>query len=284
MIFSRALVLCFAITLAPLIAAGAELKVLTWNVYMLPQPIKNSLQHLRDEAIPELLSDSDYDVMFFQEAFTPSFRKAMIKKLSAAYPHQYYLKRSNAVFPVFGSGVFVMSRHPFSVIEKVRFKDCAGADCLAEKGTFLIELQLPSGKLIQFASTHLNSQSKNSAPRAGQLTQVRDMFARNKKRGVAQVFLGDLNISAAKDEFTNSLDLVGMKPVLLSGDTKTTNARVNECFKTPKSAAWIDHIWVDRDTTIAGSSMKVMPTDFVHNGKVCPLSDHHALEAHLSLN
>lgn len=279
------LVACtLAILLFPTLVLGADMKVLSWNVYMLPKPIKNSLQKERTEAIPDFLKGSDYDVMFFQEAFIKRFRKAMIQKLGEKYPHYHYLKKASAVYPVFGSGVFVMSRHPFKVLDEVRYgSSCSGADCGAEKGTFLIEITLPDGKSVQFASTHLNAQRKPLVRKA-QLAKAHEMFARASRAGVPQIFLGDLNIVAHTEEFTDALELMQMNHLQLSGPIMVTNARVNECYKTPKTKKWIDHVWIDRATSTEGSVMQVVPTEFSYKGKRCPLSDHHAVEAELHFN
>ena len=133
MILQRA-ALSFFTFFVPAITLSADVRVLSWNVYMLPSPIKNSLQHSRDIAIPELLKDSDYDIMFFQEAFTYKFRQSMIKRLSDKYPHNYYLKGSKFI-SAFGSGVFVMSKHPFTVLDKITYKACSGADCVCLAST-----------------------------------------------------------------------------------------------------------------------------------------------------
>lgn len=269
--------------IVPAIALSADVKILSWNVYMLPMPIKNSLQAQRNQAIPELLENSDYDIMFFQEAFTGSFRKSMIKQLGAEYPHNYYFKRSN-LFSVFGSGVFVMSRYPFKILDKIRYKDCSGADCYATKGTLLVEVSFPSGKTVQFAPTHLNSQRDKATIRAGQIAQIRTLFQKYKKRGVPQVILGDLNIVGHGPEFFGALKTLDKTPIPLSGPIQTTSGRVNDCYKTTMHSNWLDHVWVSREEYNVTSTLEVIPTEFEFKGKNCPLSDHHAIEAHLSFN
>ncbi len=277
------LILSLLTFLIPAVALSADVKVLSWNVYMLPKPIKNSFQSARDKAIPEFLKGSDYDIMFFQEAFTASFRKSMIMKLSQKYPHNFYLKGTK-FFSVFGSGVFVMSKYPFKILDRVIYQACSGADCYATKGTLIVELELPSGKMIHFAPTHLNSQRDNSAIRASQLLQVKDLFAKTAKRGVPQVILGDLNIAAGQPEFDQTLLTLNMTPTRLTGDQQTTSGRVNDCYKTPKKSHWLDHMWVSADNFNADSTIQVIPTEFEINDKTCPLSDHHAIEGHLVFN
>lgn len=282
MILQRA-ALSFFTFFVPAITLSADVRVLSWNVYMLPSPIKNSLQHSRDIAIPELLKDSDYDIMFFQEAFTYKFRQSMIKRLSDKYPHNYYLKGSKFI-SAFGSGVFVMSKHPFTVLDKITYKACSGADCYANKGTAIVELELPSGKMVHFAPTHLNASRDKAEVRNQQLKQVRELFARTAKRGVPQVFLGDLNIAAGHPEFHESLETLNMAATPLIGEHQTTSGRVNECFKTTKNSHWLDHMWVNADKFNVNSTIEVIPTEFEAKGKTCPLSDHHAIAGYLTFN
>ena len=269
--------------LIPAIALSADVKVLSWNVYMLPSPIKKSLQGLRNQEIPAQLVHTDYDIMFFQEAFTGGFRKTMIKKLSYQYPYNFYMKKSN-LFQVFGSGVFVMSRYPFKIVDQLRYNSCATEDCFASKGTYVVELTMPSGKQVQFFPTHLQSQENKVAIRKAQLHQIRNFMDKNSKRGVPQVLLGDLNIAGGDSEFDEGQEILDMKATDLIGDLKTTSARVNDCYKTPKNSKWLDHAWIDRKDYSAKSTLKVVPFDFKHDGKNCPLSDHHAVEAHLVFN
>ncbi len=190
---------------------AADLKVLSWNVFMLPKPIKISWQNYRTKLISEQLSGTDYDVMFFMEAFTGSFHSAMRKKLKSQYPYDYYLKKKNLIYPVMGSGVFVMSKHPFKVLDRDYYQHCGRADCHASKGVLLIEMQLPNGKTAQFASTHLQSGKKYGATRMKQIHQVKAVLERHARAGIPQFFLGDLNIDRFHPEFQQGLTLLGME-------------------------------------------------------------------------
>lgn len=268
-----------AILLFPTLAFATEVKILQFNVYMLPWPIKSSLQDVRTKAIPAQLEKSDYDLMFFEEAFMPSFRNEMIAKLGKTYPYNFYLSDSAKYSQVFGSGIFVMSRHPFKVIDKAIFASCSGADCFAAKGSFVLDVTLPSGQRLQFAPTHMDAQGE--ASRVSQIAQVKQLLAKTRVRGVPQIFLGDLNINASKPEMNESLRTLGMTATQLVGRFKTTNARVNPCYATPTNAKWIDHVWVESEFASARSTLEVVPLEFENGGKICPSSDHHALEARL---
>jgi sphingomyelin phosphodiesterase len=63
-----------------------NLKVLSWNIYMLPKivPLKGKLD--RAHAIVEEIKKSDFDVIVFQEAFLKDARKIIREGLKEAYP------------------------------------------------------------------------------------------------------------------------------------------------------------------------------------------------------
>lgn len=262
-------------------ATAADLKVLSWNTFMLPKPIKNSNQQIRTGVIAESLKDQGYDFIFMQEAFMGSFRSHVGKVLKKEYPHQYYLKNNRFLYPFFGSGVFVLGRHPFKVVDKVYYKKCGSADCFAAKGSVLIETTLPSGRVVQLSSTHLQAKESLGSVRISQLNQVKGMLAKNKKRGVPQLLIGDLNIDAKEQEFEDGLKLMGMSATQLTGPVEHTN--VIDCYKKPDhDKEWIDHMWVNNETQMKDSTIRVREIQYTHKGKTCMASDHHAVEGHFT--
>ena len=258
-------------------ASAADLRVVSWNTFMLPKPLKKTNQNIRTGVIADALKGEGYDFIFMQEAFMGSFRSKVGKTLKSEYPHQYYLKNNRLIYPFFGSGVFVMGRHPFKVIDRVYYNKCGAADCWAAKGSVLIEATLPSGKGVQFAVTHLQAKESLGSVRISQLTQVKNMLTKNQKRGVAQFLIGDLNIDVKEPEFQAGLELMGMSATELTGPVTHTN--VIDCYKKPDhEREWIDHMWVSNDTQLKDSTIQVREVQYQHKGKTCMASDHHAVE------
>lgn len=258
-------------------AQAADLKILSWNTFMLPKPIKFSNQKVRTRVIAKELKGRGYDFIFMQEAFIGSFRKHVSKELRAEYPYQYYLKNNKFIYPFFGSGVFVLAKYPFKVLDRVYYDECGAADCFAAKGSVLIEAILPSGRTVQFASTHLQAKENLAHIRVTQLKQVQAMLARNKKEGVPQFLIGDLNIDVKENEFHAGLELLGMDATELTGPVTHTN--VIDCYKKPEhEKEWIDHMWVDKDAGIKDSHIRVWEVPYTHKGKTCMAADHHAIE------
>lgn len=262
-------------------AQASDLRVLSWNTFMLPKPIKSSNQPIRTDVIAQALKGEGYDFIFMQEAFMSSFRRHVRKELKKEYPHQYYLKNNRFLYPFFGSGIFVLGRHPFKVLDKVYYNKCAAADCFAAKGAVLVESTLPSGRVVQFASTHLQAKEEHGAIRLSQLKQVKALLERNKKRGVPQMLIGDLNIDVKEPEFEQGLNLLGKTATQLTGPVTHTN--VIDCYKKPNHPKeWIDHMWVSGDTELKDSTIQVREVQYEHNGRVCMAADHHAIEGHFT--
>lgn len=258
-------------------AQAADLRVLSWNTYMLPKPIKMSNQEVRTKVIAEKLKGEAYDFIFMQESFTQSFRNYVGKALRSEYPYQYYLENNKFVYPFFGSGLFLLGKHPFKVVDKVYYKKCGAADCWASKGAVLIESRLPSGNIVQFAVTHLQAKEKLGSVRIFQLNQVKQMLDKNKKSGVPQLLVGDLNIDTKEPEFEQGQNLMEMSATELSGPIDHTN--VIECYKKPDAQKeQIDHIWVSRDTDLKDSSLVARDFSYEYRGKTCQAADHYAVE------
>lgn len=258
-------------------AHAADLRILSWNTYMLPKPIKMSNQEIRTKVIAEALKGENYDFIFMQEAFMGSFRKYVGKALKSEYPHQYYLDNNKFIYPFFGSGVFVLGKHPFKVVDRVYYKKCGAADCWASKGAVLVESKLPSGKLIQFAVTHLQAKEKLGSVRLVQLNQAKAMLDKNKRPGIPQFLVGDLNIDTKEQEFEQGQNLMGMNATQLSGPIDHTN--VIECYKKPDAEKeQIDHIWVSRETDLKDSTLVARDISYEYKGKTCQAADHYAVE------
>ncbi len=265
-------------------ARATELKLLTWNLFMLPKPIKNSFQEIRAQLIPQHLAGSGYDLMFFEEAFDTMARYELITQLRSEYPHHYYLRRDFKPKHLLGSGLFIMSRYPFKVVEKIHFGNCRSYDCYAAKGSVLIEVTLPSGKTVQLASTHLQATHAGGPIRLGQLREIKAMLTRHARAGIPQILLGDFNIDSIAPEFEAGLNIMDMNATQLVGPIQHTSGRQNECFPSPgKEEKWVDHVWLDRHSSVAHAEMNVRDFEFVHKGLTCPLSDHYAVEARISL-
>lgn len=265
------------------VGQASELKVLSWNTFMLPKPIKNSMQKVRTiSIINHLRNYQDFDAIFLQEAFTGGFREKVASALFPFFPHSFYLGKKNLVYPYFGSGVFVLSKKPIKVLDTIYFKDCKSHDCHASKGAVLIELRKSPNTSVQFVLTHLQSKESLGHIRMLQVAQIDEMLNKHQRENVVQVLMGDLNIDQDEAEFKQSLELLKMNPTYLSGDIQHTS--VIDCYKSPDSKAeWIDHMWVRSEKALFQTDLKAVSHKFDRKGEECEASDHYAISGIIKL-
>lgn len=253
---------------------------------MLPKPIKFTYQSERAEFIINELKNSNYDVVLLQEAFSEDFRKQLKTKLFSKYPHQSYLGRKRGSFTIYGSGAYLLSRLPISILENVHYADCAKTDCFASKGLSLAKIKLSPTQEIQIANTHLQSGKEKGEIRFKQLEQIKRVLDFHRKASVPQVLVGDLNIDAIEgDDFLKALSFLKMKNHPLEGDIQFTNGYPIDCYNKPgdDKKEWIDHIFLNQDFHGSVKNKKVKVFKAFLGGKECPLSDHYAVEATLSV-
>jgi endonuclease/exonuclease/phosphatase family metal-dependent hydrolase len=284
-------ILILVIFLIPFTAISEEIKVLTWNVFMIPKPINFTKQKLRTKLIAEKLEKTPHDIIFLQEAFRTRFQKEISLRLKSTHPFQTNLKKGKNLLHVLNSGLFIASKFPFKILGKKYYHSCVHTDCFASKGVILIEVTLPSGKIIQMATTHMQAWGDEEAikTRRKQIYTINDLLDEKFANGIPQILLGDLNIDGMiQDEYEKSLHILKMDSTPLFGDIQSTNGFKIECYKTPggdSKAEWLDHIW----TRSNNSTLKIINKTAIpmigkmSGGKNCPLSDHHAVEAIIHL-
>lgn len=277
--------------LLPLPLLAQEIKVLTWNTFLIPPPWNTSRQSERVRQMVEKLPSFSHDLMLFQETFFDKKRKLMIQALEKSHPHIAVPLKGRKLNQIQDSGLFIASKFPLEILEQVIFSDCVHSDCLSSKSAILVEMTISQDKKIQVINTHLQAWNDPKAVevRKKQLQQIKNMMAKHEKQGVAQFLIGDLNIDGKlKTEYTDALTLMNMKSIALEGPLLATNGFSTEgCFKNPGGDAqgeWLDHMWLKANGSNAEIHTKqVLPIKGFIRSKECPLSDHYAVEAMIKL-
>lgn len=281
----------FLILLIPFLAQATELKILSWNLFLLPKPLNFSLQQTRTKMITEFLPQSGHDIYLFQETFAGQSKKKLAKAFKKTHPFEARLN-SDKKFPHFlDSGLMVFSRYPLKIIGHDYFKKCTNTDCFAAKGVLLVEISLPHQKKIQIATTHLQAWENQKAVEARrfQLEQIKNLLKKYATPDVPQLLVGDLNIDGFfPDEYQSSLQLMNMDSSPLNGEQKATNGYPSECYKKPgkdNTPQWLDHVWIQpyQSKAVVVYRNALDYKAVFKKKKVCPLSDHRALEAKISL-
>lgn len=191
----------------PVISGSEELRILSWNIFMLPLSLfPKSGQLERAEAIVEQLKNSAYDVVVFQEAFEKKARQILREGLSETFPFQAGPGENG--FLKFNSGVWILSKFEFSLIESIRFNTCRVADCMSKKGAILVELA-KNGKLFQIVGTHLQAENFPEVRKQQFIDIYQKLLKPFEKENVPQFIAGDLNTPFDdKENYVEMLDLL----------------------------------------------------------------------------
>ncbi|MFN8322586.1 MAG: sphingomyelin phosphodiesterase [Chitinophagales bacterium] len=258
-----------------------NLKVLSWNIYMLPAIVPGTHKRERAYAIVEELKKSDFDVIVFQEAFLPAARKIISDGLSTLYPFQFG-PANNAGFTIkTNSGVWVLSKIKLELLNTIQFRNCTGNDCFARKGAMLLE-GVWNNKPFQILGTHLQADGFNRI-REKQMDQIyTELLAENKKEGVPQIICGDMNTeNEIKEHYCEMLACLDAEDGEITGIEKCSYDGVNNNYAQSfgvKNKTNLDYILVRNN----GIKMKTTKrfVSILKKGKKF-LSDHYGVVCEL---
>ncbi len=167
------------------------LKILSWNIYMLPPLVYFTGKKKRARALVNQLKNSDYDILMFQEAFHPGARRILRKGLRESFP--YMIGPANkAIWPRTNSGLWILSRLPIRELGTVKYSQHAGFDnAMANKGALLVEFEW-RGQTMQLAGTHLNAGGPLEV-RVSQMVEMAELLDLHHEPGIPQLICGDMN-------------------------------------------------------------------------------------------
>ncbi len=116
-----------------------KMKVLSWNIYMLPYISLFNDNYDRANAIADELDNSEYHILVFQEAFSSKCRNLLAKRLRSSYPFQYGPANRNITPLKTSSGLWVVSKIPLENLDEIQFSGAKGFDAIARKGAVLFQ-------------------------------------------------------------------------------------------------------------------------------------------------
>ncbi len=207
--------------ISTLASEGNSLKIISWNIFMLPRFAMRSGQLKRASEIVNVLKDEEADIIVFQEAFDTSARGIIREGLSSYFPHESGDPPKN-IFWKTNSGIWVLSKIPFMIIRNIYFINGKGPDSLACKGAILIQSE-KNGFPFQLMGTHLQSDfgGKNSQKiRQLQCEQIRkELLEPYAEEGVPQLLAGDFNtIHHESENYEQMLNTLQAKQFALDGE------------------------------------------------------------------
>jgi endonuclease/exonuclease/phosphatase family metal-dependent hydrolase len=199
-----------------------KLKILTWNIYMLPLLVPRPGKKKRARGIVEELSKCDFDIILFQEAFLPASRDIIWKGLQSIYPYQYGPANNSLHFKS-SSGVWVLSKMELQLLNTVEFKKSAYTDALVRKGGMLLQGNC-NGVQYQVLNTHLQASRYRPLVRYTQLEQLKsELLSPYAQTGIPQIICGDMNISLKYTrEYERMLQVLDAVDGKISGTEKVT--------------------------------------------------------------
>jgi endonuclease/exonuclease/phosphatase family metal-dependent hydrolase len=175
---------------------GGQIKIITWNIYMLPHLFVHTGQAQRAVEIANVLKDQDADVIVFEEAFDNKARNIIRDSLKAYFPYESGDPGRNSKWKT-SCGVWIISKVPIEVVKQIYFKEANGSDRLATKGAILVEGQ-KNGFCFQLVGTHLQSDlnsGKNVQPiRDKQYAEIKkQLLEPYSQEKIPQFIAGDFN-------------------------------------------------------------------------------------------
>lgn len=174
-------------------AGGQDsLKILTWNVQMLPRFVKRNGKAKRARAIVEQIKQRQYDVVVFQELFRARSRKIITKGLAQLYPHHTPVLNAQAISLKTNGGVILFSKYPIREVHQIRYRQREGWDRISRKGALLAELDV-KGKMVQVAGTHLQAFGPQEIMYSQYHQLAEELLIPHSKKGVPQLVCGDFN-------------------------------------------------------------------------------------------
>jgi endonuclease/exonuclease/phosphatase family metal-dependent hydrolase len=217
--------------------ASATLKILTFNVEGLPWPAKRHrpprLREIGRELAEMRAKGNAPDVVFLQEAFSTE-----AARIGARAGYRNYLKgpsshtrrpptsanadpglvdkrkRTKGEWrPILSSGLYILSDLPLVAVDREPFRsrECAGFDCLSNKGVMHARLAVPRMPAeIDLFNTHLNSrghagvsQERSLKAHSLQVDELHRYIEAKWDKAHPLIFGGDLNMRHATARFAH---------------------------------------------------------------------------------
>lgn len=270
-------------TVNDLYPTTGNLKILSWNIYMLPYLSLFNGNKKRAKLIAEKLENSDYQIIVFQEAFSSVCRGIISKGLKENYPYQY--GPANKKHPIFktNSGLWIVSKIPLEELDEIRFSISEGFDAVARKGAVIFKGKYNDAD-FQLITTHLQADGIPHI-RERQITEIKEKLL-NKYYApfIPQIICGDFNIEMDDEHhypyMLQTLDAVNGE---IKGD-KTTYDEVYNTLSQERTGKrkTIDYVLIRNARWIKNIERKVNTFYEINKNYIGNLSDHYALEAEVN--
>ncbi len=256
------------------------LKILTWNIYMLPHCSYFNDNSKRARSIATTLESSEYDIILFEEAFDRRPRNILKNRLKASYPYIYGPANFSFLSVRTNSGLWILSKIPLRQLEKIEFKSRYGIDAMSRKGAVLFQGSW-NGQEFQLACTHLQADSPDMVRRR-QCEEVAVLLKKYSTEFIPQITCGDFNIEFDDHENYNlMLSILDSENGSLSGELQSSYDEIgNELARRANGKSrLIDYILVRNVNLFKSINRKVRVFYGIRKNEAYCLSDHYGIEA-----
>lgn len=266
-----------------------DIRILTWNIFMVPPLIFKSCQTERATLITEYVQNLNPDIIVFDEAFMKSTRTIIYQKLKEIYTFQSDLTKRG--FFKTNSGVWIFSKYPISKQAFLTYKKKQGSDVFAKKGATFLEINI-NDKKIQIVGSHTQSLNKNFTTRANQFQQLKtQMLDTYFSDSIPQFIIGDLNCDFYDTtEYKNMLHILQTLPVSFVGEKHSWNGLENDLAHkfSQHTLETLDYILLRKQhqklaNIISTEILKPYSDSCYCNKNFHYLSDHHPVISNIKL-
>lgn len=263
--------------------AADALKILSWNIFMVPPVIFRSCQQERAEMIGDYILSQQPDIIILEETFMKKTRATLNTRLQESYPFQSDITQKG--FIKSNSGVWILSKYPIINQDFITYKEISGSDRFSKKGATFAEINI-HGAPVQIIGTHTQSQEKYRSVRELQFQQLKsEMADKHFNPGIPQFYVGDMNADFYDTTAYNSmLSILDATPVHYSGEKYSWDGINNDL-----AYKFFEHIQQTLDYILLRrgqqTSAKITNTEILKPTKDCcfckkayfNLSDHHPI-------
>jgi sphingomyelin phosphodiesterase len=261
------------------------LKILTWNIYMLPHCNLINHNHQRAKSIAETLNSSNYDIIIFQEAFDKGSRRILRQLLGNSYPFIYGPANESLFSLRTSSGIWVLSKIPLQKLKEIEYKNRFGIDAMARKGAVMFEGNW-NGQLFQIVGTHLQADSPDEVRRMQCDEIAHELLEKYSKENVPQFVCGDFNIETSDMEnYHYMLNVLNADNGIIEGDLHVTYDEIDNSLAKRENGKkrLIDYVLLRNKTNkLIEVKRRISVLKSKINNRMSDLSDHYGVEALIS--
>lgn len=260
-----------------------DLKVLSWNIQMLPNTFRlfskylRKKQRLRVPRIAEFCNEADFDLIVFQEVFDRGIRRKLKRLLLSEYP--YHVEPVREKGRLINSGVLIVSKLPLKYLDHDVYDKGTGADKWASKACTLVEVR-KSNHRIQLAGTHLQSgrDQEDRCCRNYQFHEIRDLLDKHQTREVPVFVVGDMNTRRSNnDEYSTMLEVLDVRDFELDVENPYT-IHPNNSWISEAHPCQLDYILCQpNDAEINVRAQSILRPKAKVGEELIDLADHYAV-------